>query len=84
MPYNNGALLVASQTGRDTNPVWYNNLVKNAEVTVRHRGKSKQLTAREAGSEEKEELWQVCDAVYADFAVYRARTKREIPIFICQ
>ena len=29
VPYGEGVLLVASQTGRPTNPVWYHNLVKH-------------------------------------------------------
>ena len=37
LPYETGVLLVASQTGRETNPIWYNNLVKHPEFEVRHR-----------------------------------------------
>jgi deazaflavin-dependent oxidoreductase (nitroreductase family) len=84
VPYENGVLLVASQTGRDTNPVWYNNLVKQPEIEVRHRGDSLKLRARQATTEEKTDLWPICDEVYADFALYRARTTRDIPIFVCE
>lgn len=84
LPYEDGVLLVASQTGRPTNPIWYNNLVKHPEIEVRHRGERLKLRAREATTEEKADLWPICDEMFADFARYRARTTRDIPIFICQ
>ena len=40
--------------------------------------------SREASSDEKAALWPLCDEMYADFALYRARTNRDIPIFICE
>lgn len=84
LPYRNGVLLIASQTGRDKNPVWYNNIVKHPDIEVRHRRDKLKVRAREASSEEKAHLWPLCDEMYADFALYRARTKRDIPILICE
>ena len=83
LPYGDGVLLVASQTGRTTNPIWYKNLVKHPEIEVSHRRDRLKLRAREATAEEKRDLWPICDEMYADFAEYRARTTRDIPIFIC-
>jgi deazaflavin-dependent oxidoreductase (nitroreductase family) len=84
LPHGSGVLLVASQTGRATHPIWYNNLVKHPEIEVRHRGDRLKLRAREAATEEKADLWPICDEMYADFARYRARTTRDIPIFVCE
>ena len=84
LPHGDGVLLVASQTGRETNPVWYHNLVKNPEIEVRHRSETLKLRAREASAEEKVSLWPICDEMYSDFALYRARTTRDIPIFVCE
>jgi F420H(2)-dependent quinone reductase len=84
VPYNDGVLLVASQTGRPTNPVWYRNIVKQPDIEVRHRRRTMALRARLAELEEKPSLWQVCDEHYTPFANYRQRTTREIPIFICE
>ena len=84
VPYNNGVLLVASQTGRPTNPIWYKNLVKNPEIVVRFKGVDRKMRAREANAEEKVDLWPVCDAVYSGYAQYRARTDRDIPVFVCE
>ena len=84
LPYQSGVLLVASQTGRPTNPIWYKNLIKHPEIEVRHRSDTLKLRAREAGAEEKTDLWPLLDEMYPDFALYRARTDRDIPIFVCE
>lgn len=84
VPHRNGVLLVASQGGAPKNPVWYGNLVKNADITVSHRSRSMKLRARLARPEEKPALWPICDGHYAPYAEYRARTDRDIPIFVCE
>ena len=84
LPHQEGVLLVASQTGRPTNPIWYKNLVKHPEIEVRYRSDTMKLRAREAGAEEKAALWLLIDEMYADFALYRARTDRDIPVFVCE
>jgi len=84
VPYREGVLLVASLGGAPKNPVWYNNIVKNPEIEVRHRRTRMKLRARLAQADEKPSLWPVCDAAYAPYADYRARTSRDIPIFICE
>jgi deazaflavin-dependent oxidoreductase (nitroreductase family) len=84
VPWQDGILLVASRGGSPRHPVWYHNIAKHPDITVRHRGRSMKLRARLASAEEKPALWPVCDQHYAPFADYRARTDRDIPIFICE
>ena len=84
VPYRDGVLLVASRGGSPNHPVWYYNIAANPDITVRHRGKEMALRARQATAAEKPELWPVCDSHYAPYADYRARTDRDIPIFICE
>ena len=84
VPHKQGVLLVASQTGRPSNPVWYHNLVKNPDIEVRHRRNNMTLRARQATPDEKASLWPICDEHYAPFSEYRRRTPRDIPIFICE
>ena len=84
VPYEQGVLLVASLGGAPKNPVWYNNLVKHPDIEVRHRGRRMKLRARIANAAEKPALWPICDASYAPYADYRARTNRDIPIFVCE
>lgn len=84
VPKDDGILLVASQGGRPDNPVWYNNLAKHPEITVRHRGRTRKLKARLASAAEKPDLWPIADQHYAPFADYRRRTTRDIPVFVCE
>ena len=84
VPHGEGVLLVASMGGAPKNPVWYANLVKHPDVDVRRRTHSMRLRARLARAEEKAALWPICDAHYAPYADYRARTTRDIPIFVCE
>ena len=84
VPHRNGVLLVASQGGAPKNPVCYGNLLKHPEIEVSHRGRRMKLRARLARPDEKPALWPICDAHYAPYAEYRARTEREIPIFVCE
>lgn len=83
VPYQDGVLLVASKGGAPRNPGWFYNIVKSPDITVRHRGRELKLHARLATAEEKTGLWPICDSHYAPFADYRARTARDIPIFVC-
>jgi deazaflavin-dependent oxidoreductase (nitroreductase family) len=83
VPYGEGVLLVASLGGAPKNPVWYNNIVKHPDIEVRHRGRRMKLHARLATAEEKPALWPICDEHYPPYADYRARTTRDIPIFVC-
>jgi deazaflavin-dependent oxidoreductase (nitroreductase family) len=84
VPYKDGVLLVASRGGSPKNPVWYYNVAANPDIEVRHRGNNMTLRARLATDEEKPDLWPVCDSHYAPYADYRARTDRNIPIFVCE
>lgn len=84
VPYKKGALLVASRGGSPRHPVWYHNIAKNPDLKIRHRGKEMSLHARLATAEEKPALWPICDSHYAPYADYRARTDRDIPIFVCE
>ena len=76
-------VLVASQGGRATNPMWYLNIRANPKVTFQIRGEKLALTAREATDAERDEYWPKLDAIYPDFQNYRSYTDRKIPILIC-
>lgn len=76
-------VLVASQGGRATNPMWYLNIKANPQVTFQIKNQKLTLTAREATDAERDEYWPKLDAIYPDFANYRTYTDRKIPILIC-
>ncbi|MGP4056502.1 nitroreductase family deazaflavin-dependent oxidoreductase [Mycobacterium sp. 4D054] len=76
-------VLVASQGGRATNPMWYLNVKANPQVTFQIKNEKLKLIAREATDAERDEYWPKLDAMYPDFANYRSYTDRKIPILIC-
>ena len=84
VPFGDGVLLVASLGGAPRNPIWYGNLIKHPHIDVRYRTHKMQLTARLASAQEKPALWPICDTHYAPYADYRAKTSRDIPIFVCE
>lgn len=84
VPHEDGVLLVASQGGAPKNPVWFGNLIKHPDIEIEHRGTRLALRARLASQGEKSELWPICDKYYAPYADYRARTTRDIPMFVCE
>jgi F420H(2)-dependent quinone reductase len=76
-------ILVASQGGRDTNPMWYLNLKANPKVSVQIKGEVLQLQARDANADERSEYWSKLAAMYPTLDDYQAWTDRVIPIVIC-
>ena len=77
-------VLVASKGGDDRDPDWFKNLIANPEIELIVGGRSRQLRARRATAEEKEELWPQVVAAYKGYGSYRQRTSRDIPLVICE
>jgi deazaflavin-dependent oxidoreductase (nitroreductase family) len=77
-------VLVASKGGDDRNPDWYSNLQANPQIEVTVAGKRRPMTARTASAEEKAELWPKIVAAYRGYGGYQGRTKRDIPVVICE
>ncbi|MCD0449081.1 nitroreductase family deazaflavin-dependent oxidoreductase [Actinocorallia sp. API 0066] len=80
--YNGGYLAVASYGGAPDHPVWYYNLLAHPLVEVRDGATSRAFRAREVSGAEKAELWKTADAAWPHFPEYRARTDRELPVFV--
>ncbi|MGB0970249.1 MAG: nitroreductase family deazaflavin-dependent oxidoreductase [Mycobacterium sp.] len=76
-------ILVASQGGRATNPMWYLNIQANPRISFQIKNETLQLIARDATDDEREQYWPRLDGLYPDFANYRSYTDRKIPILIC-
>jgi deazaflavin-dependent oxidoreductase (nitroreductase family) len=77
-------VLVASKGGADRHPAWYLNLVAHPDVVVDLRDGSRAMRARTATAEEKAELWPRVTAAYPGYAHYQERTRRDIPVVICE
>jgi deazaflavin-dependent oxidoreductase (nitroreductase family) len=74
----------ASKAGAPTNPDWYHNLVANPAVRAEIGTQLLDLTARVAGSSERETIWTAQKADYPGFAEYEQKTSRQIPVVILE
>lgn len=84
VPDGDSILLVASQGGAPTDPVWYHNLVAYPDVVIEEGGRKLPLRARQLSSEEKARLWPICVSHYRPYEDYQRRTDRDIPVFRCE
>jgi F420H(2)-dependent quinone reductase len=84
LPHGKNKLLVASQGGMNTNPVWYHNIVAHPKILIMVDGKEEAYLARQVSDQEKAELWPHLLSMYPDFDEYQARTDRNIPVFSCE
>lgn len=82
IPHDDGYIVVASYGGAPTNPAWYHNLRANPLVDVQDGPVITTMRATEVTLDDKDRLWPVCEAIWPDFPDYRARTTRDIPMFV--
>jgi F420H(2)-dependent quinone reductase len=76
-------VLVASQGGRENNPMWYLNLKANPKVSVQIKKEVLPLIARDATEAERAQYWPQLVAMYSSFDDYQSWTDRVIPVVIC-
>ena len=80
-------LVVASNGGAANHPLWYLNLVENAEVELQVGADKFSARARTATAEEKPRLWQLMTKVFPHYDKQQAKaTKpgRDIPVVIVE
>lgn len=77
-------VVVASQGGLPSHPQWYFNLLAHPSTRVQIGAEHRSVRARVASPEEKNRLWPLLVALYADFDTYQSWTEREIPVLILQ
>ena len=82
---NNDYILVGSMGGQPKNPVWVYNLRANPSVEIRDETKVTARTAREVtDEEERARLWKVCVDVFPPHSEHKAKTPRNIPVFVAE
>jgi deazaflavin-dependent oxidoreductase (nitroreductase family) len=84
LPHGDNKLVVASQGGMPSHPVWYYNVRAHPEIQIMVGGEEKTYRARQVDDEEKASLWPHLLSLYPDFDEYQARTDRNIPVFYCE
>jgi F420H(2)-dependent quinone reductase len=82
--HNGDYAAVASRGGAPTHPVWYYNVVADPRVELQDGPVRQDMTAREAVGDEKELWWDRAVAAFPDYATYRRKTDRDIPVFILE
>ena len=75
-------VVVASKGGMSHNPLWFRNLEADPDVEVELGAERTRMRARRATEPEKAALWPRLVSMYSDYAVYQARTARNIPVVI--
>jgi deazaflavin-dependent oxidoreductase (nitroreductase family) len=76
-------LLVASQGGAPTHPVWYHNLKADpTAVTIQDGPAPFDATVRELSGAERETWWERAVAAFPPYAEYQRKTDRVIPVFL--
>ena len=78
------AIIAASRSGSDKNPMWYLNLKANPKVKVQIKGDVRDLRAREANEAERQHYWPKLVAMYPSLEDYQSWTDRVIPLVICE
>src|SRR5262245_43933267 len=64
-------LLVASNGGAPTHPLWYHNLIENPEVELQVGADKFPAKARIATPEEKPRLWQLMASIFPHYDTYQ-------------
>jgi deazaflavin-dependent oxidoreductase (nitroreductase family) len=81
----NAYVLVGSQGGAPTHPVWVYNLRANPAVEIRDHSEVQAMRVREVDdAAERARLWELSVAAYPPYAEYQTRTTRQIPVFVAE
>ena len=78
-------VIVASKGGAPSNPLWYENLVKQPKVTIQVGADVFDCVASTyeesgVGGEHRQKVWDSLVAIWPGFAEYQTKTARRIPL----
>jgi deazaflavin-dependent oxidoreductase (nitroreductase family) len=78
-------ILVASQGGAPTHPMWYRNLKADPNVEIRDRTEVQTMRVREVvDTVERQRLWKLAVQAFPPYQEYQDKTDRVIPIFVAE
>ncbi|MGK5552421.1 nitroreductase family deazaflavin-dependent oxidoreductase [Actinomadura kijaniata] len=80
LPDGDRLIVFASNGGAPTAPAWFHNLMKNPEVTVEFGAERHRARATLVDESEHDALWERQIAQDPNFARFRSRTDRTIPV----
>ena len=77
-------VVIGSNTGSERAPAWALNLRSNPDATVQIGSEQRRVRARVVEGAEREGLWRQMNDGYGGFDDYRARTSRDIMVFVLE
>ena len=77
-------VIVASQGGAPTHPMWFLNLRDNPEAEIQVGPDKIKVVARAAEGEERRRLWDEMAIIWPDYNVYQTKTDRQIPVVVLE
>lgn len=77
-------LLVASNGGSQTHPLWYLNLDADPNVELQVGAEKFPARARTANAREKPRLWKIMADLFPRYNLYQEKAGREIPLIILE
>jgi deazaflavin-dependent oxidoreductase (nitroreductase family) len=84
VPDDERAIVIASNAGDDRDPAWWLNLKEWPEAVVQIGRDRFMARARQAEGAEAKALFEKLVSSHANFANYRKRTTRDIPIVVLE
>jgi deazaflavin-dependent oxidoreductase (nitroreductase family) len=75
-------LVVASNWGKNKNPDWFQNLMRQPRTTIQVKNQTLPVEAHQVEGEEYERLWELVGSQNQQYLQYQEQTPRQIPIVI--
>jgi deazaflavin-dependent oxidoreductase (nitroreductase family) len=78
------AIVVAgTKAGQPSHPAWFHNLMTNPDTTVQIGSEVREVRARLASDDERDQLWKKMVATYPGYDFYERNAKeRKIPVVV--
>ncbi|HEY6130592.1 MAG TPA: nitroreductase family deazaflavin-dependent oxidoreductase, partial [Halioglobus sp.] len=79
-PYRDSIVVSASNSGKESHPVWYLNMQANPQVTVQLGKERYRAVAEDVAEDERAALWKKIVQMNKHQGEYLDRTQRKIPL----
>jgi len=79
-PYRDSVVVSASNSGKESHPVWYLNMQANPAVTVQMGRERYRAIAEDVADEERAVLWDTIVRLNKHQGEYLAKAERKIPL----
>lgn len=79
-PYRDSIVVSASNSGKETHPVWYLNMKANPQVTVQLGKEHFRAIAEDVVEEDREDLWRSIVQLNQHQGEYLEKAQRKIPL----